>query len=201
MKRLIVSLLCAALILALAACSDSSSKSRSAGQPAGVNDVLAQGVAAQNAQASSTPTSPAASQQPNKAVSGANDIKKAQASSIDAASQIDIDLTALSSVLVYSEVYNMMLSPEKYVGKTVKMHGPFSYFLDEATGKYYFACIIEDATACCAQGLEFELKENLVFPEDYPAVGEDICVIGVFDTYQEGGYTYCTLRNASLSQL
>ena len=200
MKKLIVSLLCAALILALAACSDSSSKSRSAGQPAGVNDVLAQGVAAQNAQASSTPASPAALQ-PDKAVSGASDVKKAQASSIDAASQIDIDLTALSSVLVYSEVYNMMLSPEKYIGKTVKMHGPFSYFLDEATGKYYFACIIEDATACCAQGLEFELKENLVFPEDYPAVGEDICVIGVFDTYQEGSYTYCTLRNASLSQL
>ncbi|MBP5330416.1 MAG: hypothetical protein J6Y89_01015 [Lachnospiraceae bacterium] len=56
--------------------------------------------------------------------------------------------------MVYSEVYNMMVSPEDFIGKTVKMKGPFAYYHDEE--------------------------------------------IGVFDTYTEGNYTYCTLREAKL---
>nr|MCR5716177.1 hypothetical protein [Lachnospiraceae bacterium] len=69
---------------------------------------------------------------------------------------VDVDLTTLSSTMVYSEVYNMMVSPDAYVGKTIRMSGLMSIFLDEATEKYYYACIIQDATACCAQGIEFE---------------------------------------------
>ena len=34
-----------------------------------------------------------------------------------------VDLTALSSTMVYSEVSQMMTAPEKYVGKMVKMAG------------------------------------------------------------------------------
>lgn len=116
----------------------------------------------------------------------------------DSANGVDVDLTALSSTMVYSEVYNMMASPEKYIGKTVKMKGPFAFYHDEATDNYYFACIIRDATACCAQGIEFVLTDDYVYPDDYPDVDEEICVIGVFDTYQEGNYTYCTLRKAKL---
>ncbi len=74
---------------------------------------------------------------------------------------IDIDLTQVSGGVVYGEVFNMTMYPEDYVGKTVKMHGVFgigySYkpdgSMDESTLR--FACIILDATACCAQGIEF----------------------------------------------
>jgi len=71
-------------------------------------------------------------------------------------------------------------------------------FHDESSDKYYFACIISDATACCSQGIEFVLTDGYSYPDDYPEEGGDVCVVGVFDTYQEGGYTYCTLRNARL---
>ena len=37
--------------------------------------------------------------------------------------EIDVDLTKLSSSMVYSEVYNMMNEPEPYEGKMVKMQG------------------------------------------------------------------------------
>ena len=111
---------------------------------------------------------------------------------------IDVDLTVLSSTMVYSEVYNMMESPEEYIGKTIKMDGLFAYYHDEATDNYYFACVIQDATACCSQGIEFVLAGDHAYPEDYPEVNEEICVVGVFDTYREGSYTYCTLRNAAL---
>ena len=40
----------------------------------------------------------------------------------------------------------MMTSPEDYIGKTVKMKGMYSVYHDESTDKYYFACIIKDAT-------------------------------------------------------
>lgn len=111
-----------------------------------------------------------------------------------------IDLTALSGTMVYSEVYNMMYYPENYIGKTVKMSGSYAVYHDESTGKYYHACIISDATACCTQGIEFELTDDYSYPEDYPEEGGEICVEGVFDTYMEGEYTYCILRNAKKQQ-
>lgn len=109
---------------------------------------------------------------------------------------IDVDLTNKSANMVYAEVYNMMTAPEEYVGKTVKMKGTYSQFHDETTGKYYFACIIKDAMACCSQGIEFVLNKKYRFPKDYPAEGDKICVVGVFQTYKEGKDTYCTLTNA-----
>ncbi len=111
---------------------------------------------------------------------------------------IDVDLTKLSSTMVYSEVYNMMYNAPDYVGKVVKMRGLYSLYYDEGTGKYYHACIIQDATACCAQGIEFELTEDYRFPEDYPEVNDEVCVTGTFDIYYEGQYQYVTLRGATL---
>lgn len=111
---------------------------------------------------------------------------------------IDIDLTVMSATMVYSEVYNMLLYPENYVGKTVKMEGAYSYYYDDEMNCYYYGCIIKDATACCAQGLEFVPGDKYVFPDDFPNEGENVVVVGVFDTYEEGDYYYCTLRNAEL---
>jgi len=110
--------------------------------------------------------------------------------------KVDIDLTKLSSTMVYSEVYNMMSMPENYIGKTVRMEGDFYTYYDENQNQYYFACLIRDATACCAQGIEFVLAGDYTYPDDYPEEGSSVCVSGVFDTYEDGPYTYCTLRNA-----
>ena len=112
----------------------------------------------------------------------------------------DVDLTQLSGTMVYAEVNQMMVSPESYIGKTVRMSGAFDYFHDESAGRYYLACIVQDATACCAQGIEFVPAGDFRYPDDFPEVGETICVAGVFDTYTEGEYRYCTLRNATLEK-
>ncbi len=111
---------------------------------------------------------------------------------------VDVDLTVLSSTMVYSEVYDMMYYPENYIGKSVKMKGMYAGYHDESTDKYYHACIIQDATACCAQGIEFEPIDDYKYPDDYPAEGQEVCVTGVFDTYEEGENTYCTLKDARL---
>ncbi len=110
---------------------------------------------------------------------------------------IDVDLTLMSSTMVYSEIYNMVYEAGKYIGKTVKMNGTCTVYVDETNGKSYYTCIVEDATACCARGIEFELSEDYLFPDEYPEAGENITVLGTYDTYMEGEYVYCTLREAS----
>lgn len=114
------------------------------------------------------------------------------------AKKIDVDLTKLSSTMVYSKVYNMVTKPSEYVGQTVKMNGTFTLFHSNETGLDYYACIIADATACCSQGIEFVLAGDSKYPDDYPELGSEIVVQGEFDTYMEGPQMYCHLINATL---
>ena len=115
----------------------------------------------------------------------------------ETAGPVDVDLTKLSATMVYSEVYNMLSSPEKYLGKTIKMTGRFNCINEN--NRYYFCCIISDATACCAQGLEFVLKDGGKYPDDYPPLESEITVTGIFDTYMEGTTPYCQLINAVMA--
>lgn len=114
-----------------------------------------------------------------------------------------VDLTALSSTMVYAEVFAMMSSPEDYVGKTVKMQGIFSKGQLYAAGSLndggtVFACVIQDATACCAQGIPFELAGDHTYPQDYPELGDTITVVGTFEIHQQEGMQFCRLRDAGL---
>jgi len=92
----------------------------------------------------------------------------------------------------------MMVSPDDYRGKIVKMTGTFNVVENPETGQLYFCCLISDATACCAAGFEFELDGDFSYPEDYPREGSPITVIGEFETYIEDGYAYCRLKNSCL---
>ena len=113
--------------------------------------------------------------------------------------ELDVDLTTLSSTMVYSEVYNMMYEPDRYVGKRIKMDGQFAVYEDSNTGAVYTACIIMDATACCSQGLEFVLAGEKTYPDDYPELGAEITVTGTFQLYDENGTTYCHLVDAEMA--
>ncbi len=104
---------------------------------------------------------------------------------------IDVDLTSLSSTMVYSEVYNMMTKPETYVGKIIKMKGPLSILNASDTGLTYYSIIISDATACCQQGMEFVWEGHDA--ADYPPQGTEVTVTGEFQTYYEGETMYCHL--------
>lgn len=128
----------------------------------------------------------------------------APAAESQSAGKPDVDMTKLSSTMIYSEVYNMMYAPNNYIGKTVRMNGQFAIYraADEngapIPDQIYFACVIADATACCSQGLEFVLAGEHSYPDDYPEVGEEITVTGTFELYTENNLQYCRLRDASL---
>ncbi len=181
MKKVICIILAALICMAIAGCGAPSGSRQSPGnQGSSVDDVLNERMN------EGKQTGDDSSGQAAKETSG--DTQQANAV------PVDIDLTKLSSTMVYSEVYNMVNEPGTYLGKRVRMKGSFAY--GEGNGRYYFACIISDATACCAQGIEFILKDERSFPEEYPAKGTEITVVGIFDTYMEGKYRYCQLIDA-----
>lgn len=116
--------------------------------------------------------------------------------SVSRSGNVDVDLTVLSSTMVYSEVFNMLYNPQDYEGKTVKMEGTFAVF-ENPNGNYY-TCIIRDATACCAQGIEFVWSGTHSYPQDYPMVDQMITVIGTFHSYESDGQLYCELVDADV---
>ena len=111
---------------------------------------------------------------------------------------IDVDLTILDSNIVYAQVFDMLNNPDNYMGQKVKAKGTFAYTTDPSTDGEYFAVFIADASACCQQGLEFEWEGDHTYPDDYPQIGQDITVVGTFNTYTEGSYMYCQLKDAEL---
>lgn len=106
---------------------------------------------------------------------------------------LDVDLTVMSSTMVYAEVYNMMVNPDDYIGKIVKMRGSYYAPFYEETNTYYHYVIIEDATACCTQGIEFIWNGEHNYPGDYPAENTEIELVGIFGSYEELGTTYYCL--------
>ena len=126
--------------------------------------------------------------------SGAEDIRNTDGT-------VDYDLTQMSSDMVYATVYQMMVTPEAYEGKTFRIDGNFYATYYEPTKKYYFYCIIQDATACCTQGMEFVWDDGShIYPDDYPEENAEIVVEGTFETYKEEGDSnlYCRLSDADM---
>lgn len=73
----------------------------------------------------------------------------------------------------------------------------------DLTQKYYFYCVIQDATACCAQGLEFVWDDGThVYPDEYPEDNAEVIIEGTFETYreEEDASLYCRLADATLEK-
>lgn len=176
MKKLICMILAALMILSLAACG---------GTPSAGNDAT-------------VADNDTAAVDSDKTVSGneKTDDDTPETEVKQTSGDIDIDLTAMSSTMIYSEVQNMMQQPDSYIGLKVKMEGQFN--VAEVGGNRYFACLIKDATACCASGIEFDWKGDHSYPADYPEENAQITVTGTFTTYKEGEATYCQLKDAEL---
>lgn len=113
--------------------------------------------------------------------------------------KIDIDLARMSGTVVYAQVYKMVTEPKKFIGKHIKMKGFFSSYFDEETEQRFYGCVIQDALACCSQGLAFELSKPRKYPKEYPAEGSVITITGDFDfVKEEDGASYPIVRNAKL---
>ena len=111
--------------------------------------------------------------------------------------EVDLDLLFMSSTAKYAEVYNMLLTPEEYEGKTIRIGGLFSTG-EDYNGNMIFGCIVPDATACCANGIQFFWKGEHSYPEDYPQLGDQITVQGTFGYDKTDDYLMIYLDEADL---
>ena len=191
MKRIFCLLLAACMMASLCACGKGSENDAETDIPSSNEEISAPAEIIPTPDEQETPNEQQAQEEPEQTQTSADGV--------------DVDLTVLSSTMVYSEVYNMLyFYPEDYYGKTVKMTGQFNVYqwVDEsgvvADMPVAYACIISDATACCAEGVEFVLEGDYTYPDDYPELGTEITVIGEFQPYEENGVTWYHLVNAKM---
>jgi hypothetical protein len=113
---------------------------------------------------------------------------------------IDIDLTTMNATMVYSQVSDMLSRPSTYLHKIVKVKGPFKPYESTNPDYCYPAIIVQDATACCGNGLEFLLygvpRCSMEGGNGYPILNEEATVIGRFETYLEGTSLFVHLVDA-----
>lgn len=179
MKKIILLILTLSMALSLAACGSSdTARNQTVNQTQTVNDVLS-------------------TAGEGSAAAAEEETKRAEALAKVLPGDYDVDLTQMNSTMVYSEVLQMMQEPDNFIGQTVKMTGAMAVY--EGESRNYYACLIADATACCAQGIEFVWKGDHAYPDDYPELGAEIVVTGTFDTYTENGTLYAQLVDAELA--
>ncbi len=102
---------------------------------------------------------------------------------------VDIDLTVMSSIMIYSEVYNIVVDPDSYVGKSIKLQGFFQTYENPQLQKNNYFVIVPDATACCEQGLEILVGDGST-PYEYPKELSTVEIKGVFEKYEEADNTF-----------
>ena len=191
MKQLFCLLLAVCMAVSLCACGKDSEKDAETDIPSSNEEISAPAEIIPTPDEQETPNEQQAQEEPEQTQTSADGV--------------DVDLTVLSSTMVYSEVYNMLYyDQESYYGKTVKANGIFAIYqmvVDGVTqpAPVAYACIIADATACCAEGMEFVLEGDYTYPDDYPELGAEITVIGEFQPYEENGVTWYHLVNARLA--
>ena len=111
---------------------------------------------------------------------------------------VDLDMSGMSGTVVYAQIYNLISDPASWLGKMIRIAGYYSFYDDQEQGIVYHACIIPDATACCAQGIEFVRAREYNWPDDYPEAGADVTVTGRLEIYEENGYSYLHLVDAEV---
>lgn len=185
MKKIIFIMMILSMLLALTGCSESKDSDNKIKTGNSVEDVIQNQIDGDNSKETES-----------------KNVKVSEDGKYDyEASDVDIDLTQMSSDMVYATVYQMLADPDSYIGKTIRVKGIYYSNFYEVTSKYYFYIIITDALACCAQGIEFIWDDgNHVYPDEYPEDESEVVITGIFNTYTEenSDNVYCNLMNAEM---
>ena len=111
----------------------------------------------------------------------------------------ELDLTALNETIAYSQLVNILKEPDEYLGTPIKVKGIYSAPFNGFSHVYNYTVTIQDNTQCCAQGIEFFLRnENdlSLLPEE----GELVTIKGTLDLFEEGKHAYCLISDAMIEQ-
>lgn len=198
MKHMAKIIIVVLLLFAITGCSNDGDAANRVGNGNNVDKVINEQIGNAEAENNSADLEKEASSEPKGGSEGEEPSPEKNGNS---SADVDYDLTNMSSDMVYATVYQMMADHDTYVGKTVRMDGLYYAGYYEPTAKYYHYCIIQDALACCAQGMEFMWGDgSRVYPDEYPKENAKIVVQGTFEMYREDGddNLYCRLKDATM---
>lgn len=114
----------------------------------------------------------------------------------DEVTEISYDLSSLNDTMAYAQLINIIKEPDEYLDKGIKLKGLYTANFNGFTHDYNYTITIQDNTQCCAQGIEFILKND----KDYPEENSEITLIGVLDLFEEGKHSYCYIKDAIIEQ-
>ncbi len=110
--------------------------------------------------------------------------------------EFDIDLTTMSSTMVFSQIYDIMVNYNDYIGQSINLVGNFNTMYYEEISQTLNFVVINDATGCCPQGLELKFADESI---ELPESGTIIGIQGQFTTYKEGEFEYFCILVDELS--
>ncbi|MGI6020420.1 MAG: hypothetical protein ACOX71_02905 [Lachnospiraceae bacterium] len=218
MKKAFILILTAAAVLFLAACGSGSGDNIDSGIQGSktTRDVLEEGMDKEDAKepdgesnTSSAGESADVNEESGKetetAAGDENQAEESESDPDDALSEykvyseedVELDLTKMSSTMVYSEALNMLKDAKSYEGRIVKMTGQISSI--QTKKSLVTSCIVKDAAQCCKQGIPFIAADELVYPDDYPEIGTYVTIIGEFQPYDYHGVMSGRLIHASMA--
>jgi len=90
---------------------------------------------------------------------------------------VDIDFTTLSRTTFNEEFSNMFSNPKDYLGKTIRLIGPYSNIFDDDADRHYHYVLVSNLY------LEFVWSDAHEYPEDDTIID----VAGVFSSYFNEG--------------
>lgn len=104
---------------------------------------------------------------------------------------VSIDgIVEIREKMFLSQVNDIYLNSDEYVGKNIKYEGYFATFYDESTEKnYYF--VLRNGPGCCGNdsNVGFEIQWNDTIPEE----NQWLEITGTLEAYEENGYEYLRL--------
>ena len=101
---------------------------------------------------------------------------------------IDVDLTAMSSIMVQAELSRIFSNLDDYLGKTIRLAGPYYSFSPEQNGFLYRYIIIVDGDECCRIGLEIRSNDEDMSHTEFAMQNALVEVVGVLRAHMDFGY-------------
>ncbi len=91
--------------------------------------------------------------------------------------KIDVDFTGYNYSMAAGLFSSLLIDLESNIGKRIRIKGRLSE--TKGTKIPCLSVVISDNGGCCKTGFDF-IDNTRKYPKDYPKIGEEIEVIGVF---------------------
>ena len=94
----------------------------------------------------------------------------------------DLDLTSMSTTMIFAQVNDFYTNGENYVDKIIKIKGLYIEDYREEIDTTYKMLIVSDVTGCCVIGVDVVLPDNM----SYPSPGTFIALVGSIEVIANG---------------